>query len=155
MIILMKNSFLPILSTSLFYASREDKHLFLNMEIPNWTILSGNSAYVVSLIDGRRTIGDIATILTDMHHHIEKEKLLDLFQDLKQYGIINDKPKNEVKNCFHHRQLNTIHIKLTDECNLNCKYCYAESSISNKGFFNFEKLKTFTIWMKSETDEKK
>lgn len=47
-----------------------------------------------------------------------------------QLAVAGDKPK-----------LHTVHIKLTDECNLSCGYCYAESGCQSKEMLSFEELK--------------
>lgn len=129
---MLELSHLPKLSNSLFYTPKRDKHLFLNTDLPNWLVLNQNAAYIVNLIDGQRTIADIFNILVSLNAKISESELLELFISLKKHGIIDDNDLIEQKvvaskKISSHPKLHIVHIKLTDECNLSCKYCYAES----------------------------
>jgi radical SAM protein with 4Fe4S-binding SPASM domain len=143
----MNQSFVPKLSQSIFYTPKRDKHLFLNTDLPNWLVLNQNAAYIVNLIDGQRTISDILDVLVNLNAKISDSELLELFVSLKTHGIINDDELIEQKNAVSrkissHPKLHLVHIKLTDECNLSCKYCYAESgAVAYKSFLSLEELK--------------
>lgn len=138
----LNNTFVPELSENVVYTTQNGKHLFLNTEIPDWVVLNSNGAYIVGLIDGERTTQEIALELTTQKHVFDEHELISLIMSLKEHGIINYLPNLEAKTQhFPKRILHTVHIKLTDECNLHCKYCYAESESANKGFFDFSKLK--------------
>ncbi len=138
----LDKNFVPQLSEHIAYATQNGKHLFLHVEIPDWVVLNSNGAYIVGLIDGKRSIDDIAFFLKEAGHIVDESEFLTLFDSLKKHGIINHFVEHDILTCKEQkRKLHTVHIKLTDECNLHCKYCYAESESANKGFFDFEKLK--------------
>lgn len=140
-------AFIPKLSKSLFYTPKRDKHLFLNTDLPNWLVLNQNGAYIVNLIDNQKSISDILDLLRNLDINIKEDELLNLFNKLKEHGIINDDDllKQKIVNTSHtcnHPKLHLVHIKLTDECNLSCKYCYAESgAVAYKTFLSLEELK--------------
>ena len=138
----LNNAFIPKLSENIIYTTQNGKHLFLHTEIPNWVVLNTNGAYIVGLIDGKRSINDITLFLKEAGHIVDESELLTLFDSLKKHGIINHFVEQGALTCKEQeRKLHTVHIKLTDECNLHCKYCYAESEGTHKGFFDFSKLK--------------
>ena len=142
----IKVSFIPKLSDTLFYISKENKHLFLNQDLPNWLVLNQNSAYIVGLIDGKKSIEEIYQTLTNSNIKVEKDKILYLFRELKQYGIINDEDliankQNHRNNNSSHSKLHIVHIQLTNECNLSCKYCFAESGANHENFLSLDELK--------------
>ncbi len=144
--------FIPKLSESLFYTSKDDKHLFLNTDLPNWQVVNQNSAYIIGLIDNKRNIKEILEILKYQNINIPKTKVLELFEILKKYGIINDDLKvKKIENCCstHSNKFHLVHIKLTDECNLSCKYCYAESGANKKDTLNINQLKNIVDEVKN------
>lgn len=141
--VVLDRKFIPYLSENIAYSTQNGKHLFLHVEIPDWVVLNSNGAYIVGLIDGKRTINDIALFLKDAGHSVDNNELMTLLDSLKAHGIINHVVEKNMLTCKEQkRKLHTVHIKLTDECNLHCKYCYAESETSHKGFFDFDKLKS-------------
>ncbi len=134
--------FIPQLSEHIVYTTQKGKHLFLHVAIPDWVVLNSNGAYIVGLIDGKRSIQAIALELSQQGHLFDENELMSLMLSLKEHGIINYELHKRHENSHADQQtLHTVHIKLTDECNLHCRYCYAESEVSHKGFFDFEKLK--------------
>ncbi|MDD5371872.1 MAG: radical SAM protein [Sulfurimonas sp.] len=144
---MLKLLHVPKLSNSLFYTPKRDKHLFLNTDLPNWLVLNQNAAYIVNLIDGQKTIADIFNILVSLNAKMSESELLELFISLKKHGIIDDDDLIEQKilaskKISSHPKLHIVHIKLTDECNLSCKYCYAESgAVAYKSFLSLDELK--------------
>lgn len=154
---MLELSHIPKLSKSLFYTPKRDKHLFLNTDLPDWLVLNQNAAYIVNLIDGQKTIADILNFLVSLEANISEFELLDLLMSLKKHGIIDDNNLIEQKceasiKASIHPKLHIVHIKLTDECNLSCKYCYAESgAVAYKSFLSLEELKKIADDVKNIT----
>lgn len=70
---------IPKLSESIFYTQKDDKHLFLNQDRPDWLVLNENSAYIVSLIDGIKSIEEIYQELKTNYSFNDLEKIIELF----------------------------------------------------------------------------
>lgn len=139
----LDKNFIPTLSEHVVYATQDGKHLFLHVELPDWVVINSNGAYIVGLIDGQRTLAEISYALHQEGHIFDKMEFERLILSLKKHGIINHEIKQNIFTCKEQkRQLRTVHVKLTDECNLHCSYCYAQSETSHKGFLDFEKLKS-------------
>lgn len=144
----MDKNFIPKLSQTLYYIKRDDMHLFLNMELPNWVVLNENGAFIISLINNQKTIIDIYDELVEYGSQLSVDEILDFFINLKEHGIINDidliKKRLEVKkhSCNSAIKLYQVHIKLTNECNLSCRYCFAESgAVAYKSYLSLEQFK--------------
>lgn len=144
----MDKNFIPKLSQTLYYIKRDDMHLFLNMELPNWVVLNENGAFIISLINNQKTIIDIYDELVEYGSQLSVDEILDFFVNLKEHGIINDidliKKRLEVKkhSCNSAIKLYQVHIKLTNECNLSCRYCFAESgAVAYKSYLSLEQFK--------------
>ena len=118
-----------------------EKFLFLNPSTPAWIITNSNGANALKLCHKKRTIEEISQIIskfagrdtTDELKHFFKEAISEsnLFSTSNK-DIIDHKPYN----------LRTVHLNLTNKCNLRCIYCYAdernekERVLSLKDFFN-------------------
>lgn len=138
--------FIPKLTDALFYMQKDDKHLFLNTDLPNWQVVNQNSAFLIGKIDGKKNIQDIFDELSSDNIKIELNIILELFESLKQHGIIDNdilmkqKKSSSSRSLNNHHKLYAVHLKLTDECNLSCKYCYAKSG-AKKSTLPLSKLK--------------
>jgi len=141
----LKVNNVPKISDSVYYTEKENKHLFLNQDLPNWVVLNQNSAYVTAMIDGERTIKDIHAELEKSGINLEINDILNLFQDLNNHGIINDdnkviKPVTQC-NTYQKSNLHIVHLQLTNACNLSCRYCFAESGKSESSVLTLDRIK--------------
>lgn len=135
---------IPKLSESIFYTQKDDKHLFLNQDRPDWLVLNENSAYIVSLIDGIKSIEDIYQELKTNYSFDDLEKIIELFENLRKHHIIDDDKKdcsNFTCNMASKPKLHIVHLQLTNDCNLSCKYCYAESGKGSDKKLSFSDIK--------------
>ena len=73
----------------------------------------------------------------------DAEKILSLFEELKSHSILdNDNViKSTVCENTSKPKLHIVHVQMTNECNLSCKYCYAESGKSANSNISLVKLK--------------
>ena len=136
---------IPKLSNSLFYTGQNNKHLFLNQDLPNWLVVNQNSAYITGMIDGEKSINEIHTTLKESGINIDIKDVLNLFQELNDHGIINDKDSivNTPSQCNNYSKsnLHIVHLQLTNACNLSCRYCFAESGKSESSILTLDRVK--------------
>lgn len=150
----------PILIDSIFCFEKENKYILLNQELPDWVVLNQNSAYIVGLIDGKKSINQIIELIKVQNIDINLDSVHKLFENLYAHKIIknttdtNEEIKKECcpsnienKKIFLH----SVHIKMTDECNLACRYCYAESGANKKDTLSLEELKNIAYQVKEIT----
>ena len=128
----------PKLSTSLLHFEKAGKHLFFAPDIPDWIVVNQNSAILLFSCDGIRSEEEIFSSF-DLHGQI-REDVLRLFQLALSRGILQgNRPKTTMQPPTMRDNpakvgkgsLGSVHIKLTNECNLRCKYCYASSGKSS------------------------
>jgi MoaA/NifB/PqqE/SkfB family radical SAM enzyme len=117
------------LADGVVYAEREGKHLFLQPATPDWMVVSQNGAILLS-----RCVGaTLEEILGDAGESLW-EQALDLFSEALGRGLLVNSAKaqqrlerTKLSSCGTQQALATVHLKLTNQCNLGCSYCYAES----------------------------
>lgn len=126
------------LADGVFYAERAGKHLFLQPRGPDWVVVNRNGAILLARCDGRALVEHIA----NGEETAKGEGLLSqakaLFAEALEHGILVDAdqaatPDRSVGAGLHlvpgstKPVLGVVHLKLTNQCNLHCSYCYAES----------------------------
>jgi len=128
------NILLPKLATSLLHFEKAGKHLFFAPNIPNWIVANKNSAILLFSCDGTRTDEEIFSSFNLQGQM--REDVIRLFKLALSRGILQGnypnattQPSTAPDNFTEvgKGSLRSVHIKLTNECNLRCKYCYATS----------------------------
>jgi radical SAM protein with 4Fe4S-binding SPASM domain len=110
------------------YISRDEQHLFVNPELPDWLLLNTNGALLLSLFDGVRSLEDVIGIangqgLASPLVHLMVSKAL-------HHGILATRKEISYTTVQRNpRTLKTLLVKVTNNCNLSCDYCYAESGV--------------------------
>jgi radical SAM protein with 4Fe4S-binding SPASM domain len=118
----------PFIPGSVTYQQRDDKHLFFNTSVPDWVVVSANSAYILSLCNGDRSIREIAASIREAGGAIDESAVADFVAFARRRGILkapewtdSAAPQPAMP------QLRSIYLKITNRCNLECSYCYAAS----------------------------
>ena len=128
---LWKRMFRLKLADGVVYAERDGKHLFLQPAAPDWMVVNQNGAILLSRCDGS-TVDEVV----GSGGELVREQASVLFAEALARGLLVDvcaTPKVEVSQSVRCGQravpqkLSTVHLKLTNQCNLGCSYCYAES----------------------------
>lgn len=127
-----RNSILK-LAPGLLRVEKGGKHLFFNPAIPDWIVVNSNSALLLLSCDGEKSeegifasFGLRGSLLADARS---------LFAEARRRGILSQLGQPEIvataaSTCSSNSNLPTlrsVYLKLTNECNLRCKYCYAGS----------------------------
>lgn len=101
---------------------RENKIILINPEIPAWVVTNELGEVIIKLFDGTNSIDDIAEIVTSELNSLSKSDVLKFLNSVIESRIF-ETPQKELR---HHYGLHIVHLSLSDKCNLQCKYCYAE-----------------------------
>jgi len=122
------------LLNEIFIAEKDNKYLFLNPKCPDWLVVNSNSAYILNLCNGQNNIDDILKYLKRQNANIIKNEVNDLLNSALSHSIISEDIQQDQGNnqSPHTYNLRIVHLKLTDDCNLRCKYCYAQSGGKSK-----------------------
>jgi radical SAM protein with 4Fe4S-binding SPASM domain len=127
----------PKIIENAFYAKKEGKYLILNPDAPDWIVVNESAAYLLSLCDGQRDLSSIAEIIRAEGHELNMDSVLDLCQlaadklvfqkEFEAYK--SSQNAKDIESVYSPKPLRSVHLKLTNECNLSCTYCYAESGL--------------------------
>ncbi len=119
------------LADGVVYAQREGKHLFLQPQAPDWMVVNQNGAILLSRCAGATMDEMLGSADEGMW---EQAKLLlaealarGLLVDMEAKPAAEDFEKVRRAQRATSHPLSTVHLKLTNQCNLGCSYCYAQS----------------------------
>jgi len=118
----------PQLSPNMYVEQRGDRVLLLDPEQPTWIVTNKNSANLLGLFDGNKSVRKILSLVDNSGSS----------QYLSAYGVIvkalelgilwvDAPPPRPIRP----KTLNSVHLTLTRKCNLSCIYCYAGSGKPN------------------------
>jgi radical SAM protein with 4Fe4S-binding SPASM domain len=119
------------LADGVVYAEREGKHLFLQPAGPDWMVVNQKGAILLSRCDGR-TLDEVV----GAGGELLREQAAALFVEALARGVLvelqagRDRKGLELVGRERRavpQRLSMVHLKLTNQCNLRCSYCYAES----------------------------
>lgn len=125
-------SWKPKLADSVLMIRREDAFCFFRPEIPDWIVGNRNVAAVLSRCTGSFSAAELAQEVNREHRGIEEREVMDLLAGMRREHRLFADQAAEVK---PHKAypLESIHLNLTNECNLRCTYCYAGDRESKPG----------------------
>ena len=114
----------PSLSKDIYVEKRRDRVLILDPSQPTWILTNANSANLIRLFNGKRSIGEVLNLFGELNSQ-QYRSAYSVIAKVLELGILWDKerPIRPVKP----KTLGSVHLTLTRKCNLHCIYCYAES----------------------------
>lgn len=124
------------LADGVVYAEHAGKHLFLQPESPDWMVVNQNGAILLSRCDGatmEEVLGPAGESAWEQASALFAEALsrgvlVNISADTKVEALkIVRGEKRGVP-----QKLSMVHLKLTNQCNLGCSYCYAQSGKRSK-----------------------
>ena len=119
------------LADGVVYAERGAKHLFLQPESPDWLVVNESGAILLS-----RCAGATMEEVLGQAGESAWEQASVLFAEALARGILVDasaeSKAEQLKTVLRKQRevpqtLSVVHLKLTNQCNLACSYCYAQS----------------------------
>lgn len=124
----MENSQLR-LSPHIQEIHRGDKYIFINPNIPRWIVTDELGKLILSLFNGENSYDEIISTAIEGLGDNKREKILSFCSSVLSSGLLNDvgpRPRT------HRMMLTSVHLSLSDHCNLNCSYCYARERVERK-----------------------
>ena len=98
---------------------RDGKIILINSAIPAWIVTDAVGELILSLFDGENTVKDIIDIAGS---GIAVEIVSKFISEVIASGIFDTRttPPQYIPG-----DLQSVHLSLSEDCNLKCKYCYA------------------------------
>ncbi len=130
------------LAPDVFYAKRDDKHLFLQPAAPDWMVVNENAAILLSRCAGstmEEILGPGDEALWEPAAALFTEALARQVLEDAEAGVAGQTPSADQRlagsplpsapapTAPSFVPLRIVHLKLTQRCNLRCVYCYARS----------------------------
>ena len=123
----------PTLSPYVQKVERDSKVIFINPNIPRWIVTDQFGALIVSLFDGDNTLDQIVDVAVSGLGEDNRSKISEFCNLILQSGLLEHVPPHS-KEDKHRMFLSSVHLSLSDRCNLNCVYCYARERVEKKHF---------------------
>lgn len=108
---------------------RNGKQVFINPQVPAWIVTNDLGAMIMSLFDGENTIVDIVDTVVLALGNDKRQQVEEFCNHVLASGVLGNLEPHE-----HQRDTNlhSVHLSLSSQCNLRCKYCYAAERIESK-----------------------
>jgi radical SAM protein with 4Fe4S-binding SPASM domain len=107
---------------------RNEKWLCLNPEVPAWFRTTKSGALLMRLVDGQRSLHEYQDLLTAGGVEISLPQLTSFFQSAVDARFFEPPTYDSSSLPWQDRRLNALYVHLTNRCNLQCVYCYREST---------------------------
>ena len=102
--------------------SKDDKFIFINPNKPCWIVTNQLGKIILSLFDGKLSRNEIISIATESLGSERKDSIAFFCDKIISSGLLENIPPTPKK---HKYNLTSVHLSLSERCNLNCLYCYA------------------------------
>jgi len=108
---------------------RGDKYVFINPLLPSWIVTNELGQMIMNLFDGNNTIDDIVEATCSAMGDDKRNDVTAFCQHVVDSAIFETKPHEQPP---RDTGLHCVHLSLSSECNLRCKYCYAAERVESK-----------------------
>jgi radical SAM protein with 4Fe4S-binding SPASM domain len=116
----------PRLSSHIRVIQREEKYIYINPNIPRWLVTDRAGNLILSLFDGRHPYAEIIALAQEGFPAIAPEKIEKFCRSVMDSGLMDEVPPRPRQ---HRMRLSSVHLSLSDSCNLSCRYCYAKARV--------------------------
>lgn len=124
----MNNSLLK-LSPYVKEIHRGDKYIFINPNIPKWIVTDELGKLLLTLFNGENSYSEIVQTAVDGLGEGLRDKICSFCSSILSSGLLDHV---EPRPHEHRMPLTSVHLSLSDYCNLDCTYCYARERIEKK-----------------------
>lgn len=108
---------------------RGDKYIFINPNIPRWIVTDEVGKLLLSLFDGENSYDDIVSVAVEGLGDQNRGKVCSFCDAVISSGLLD---AVEPASREHRMALTSVHLSLSDHCNLNCTYCYARERVEKR-----------------------
>ena len=120
----------PSLSPYIHIVERDSKYIYINPNIPRWIVTDCFGDLILGLFNGENTLEDIIETSVIGLGEDNRTKIQDFCKLVLESGLLDHVPPMNRKK--HRQILSSVHLSLSDHCNLNCTYCYARERVEKK-----------------------
>ena len=122
----VSESWIPPGLEGIHFHQRGEFWLCLNSAVPAWFVTTEVGALLFKLSNGKRSLKNIHQLLVVSNIHFSLPSIIDFFNSIASSGFYDSSVDEE--NLWDNRKLTAMHLHLTNRCNLQCTYCFRESS---------------------------
>jgi len=108
---------------NIFIKKDANKVLLLNPNIPSWFVTNNNGAFLLTCLSGIVPDGKTIKYLSEKTG-IKGEEIMDFVLTAKNH-LFPVLKNNEPSTTYPTNKLSSVYLSMTENCNLNCIYCYA------------------------------
>lgn len=118
----------PKLSDNIFIQSTKNRILYLNPEYPDWISIKVRYKGIFDLFNGHNCFQDIVKYIKENYADDSPELLVRQIENLVTNSkiFVHNQNSNEKEVVIFTPTIKYVYLTLTDNCNLNCRYCYAK-----------------------------
>lgn len=123
------SSLTPKLSPDIYIANKGSKFLFLSPSHPEWIVTNSNGALALAMCDGKSSVNVIQSKIVEQTGVDFADKAIQfLYKIYNSTRLFAPLPlKIHEARDPSQVQPGTVHLNLTDACNLRCTYCYVDA----------------------------
>ena len=121
----------PSLSPYVQKVERGSRIIYINPNIPRWVVTDACGDLVLSLFDGTSTIDEIIETAVSGLGEDQRARVTGFCDLVMNSGLMDHVPPGNTPKT-HRYSLSSVHLSLSDSCNLNCAYCYARERVEKK-----------------------
>ena len=107
---------------------RGDKYVFINPLLPAWLVTNELGRLILSQFDGNNTVADIVEAACGVMGNERREEVEAFCRHVVDSSIFETEPHKQPP---RDTGLHCVHLSLSSECNLRCKYCYAAERVES------------------------
>jgi radical SAM protein with 4Fe4S-binding SPASM domain len=108
------------------FRQRGESWLCLNSTVPAWFVATQVGILLLKLSNGKRSLGQIHQLLITHDVLFSLTSIIEFFNKVIASGFYGSSVDEEI--LWGDRNLTAMHLHLTNRCNLQCTYCFRESS---------------------------
>ena len=121
----------PSLSPYVQKIERGSRIIYINPNIPRWVVTDACGDLVLSLFDGTSAIDEIIETVVSGLGEDQRARVTGFCDLVMNSGLMDHVPPGNTPKT-HRYCLSSVHLSLSDSCNLNCAYCYARERVEKK-----------------------